>query len=44
MDYRQISFCEFGTKRIIVRQHIDLAEPLFDEQISTPNWRQGMNE
>ncbi|EFO22678.2 hypothetical protein LOAG_05801 [Loa loa] len=27
MDYRQIAVCEFGTKRILLRQHVDLAEP-----------------
>ncbi|VDO34802.1 unnamed protein product, partial [Onchocerca flexuosa] len=26
MDYRQVSVCEFGTKRILIRQHVDLAE------------------
>ncbi|KAM3725794.1 Neural cell adhesion molecule [Dirofilaria immitis] len=26
MDYRQVSLCEFGTKRILIRQHVDLAE------------------
>uniref|UniRef100_A0A915PMH7 Decapping nuclease n=1 Tax=Setaria digitata TaxID=48799 RepID=A0A915PMH7_9BILA len=26
MDYRQVSICEFGTKRILLRQHVDLAE------------------
>ncbi|VDK68547.1 unnamed protein product [Onchocerca ochengi] len=26
MDYRQVSICEFGTKRILIRQHVDLAE------------------
>lgn len=27
MDYRQVALCEFGTKRILLRQHVDLAEP-----------------
>lgn len=35
MDYRQVSLCDFGTKRILLRQHVDLAEPLPITQIHT---------
>ncbi|VDK85061.1 unnamed protein product [Litomosoides sigmodontis] len=36
MDYRQVSLCQFGTKRILLRQNIDLAEPFPSGPIHTP--------
>ncbi|EJW82175.1 hypothetical protein WUBG_06912 [Wuchereria bancrofti] len=35
MDYRQIAMCEFGTKCILLRQHVDLAEHSSIGQIRT---------
>ncbi|KAK6110977.1 hypothetical protein QQG55_41830 [Brugia pahangi] len=35
MDYRQIAMCEFGTKSILLRQHVDLAERSLIGQIRT---------
>ncbi|VIO87270.1 Uncharacterized protein BM_BM7728 [Brugia malayi] len=35
MDYRQIAMCEFGTKCILLRQHVDLAERSSIGQIRT---------
>ncbi|CAG9535475.1 unnamed protein product [Cercopithifilaria johnstoni] len=41
MDYRQISLCEFGTMRILLRQHVDLTEPSSNGHISTQmHWQQ----
>ncbi|VDM96202.1 unnamed protein product [Thelazia callipaeda] len=27
LDYRQVSVCEFGARTVLLRQHVDLAEP-----------------